>query len=255
MEHRKRWLAAATAAVALGYIARRASHGDVRGADSVRSLYDRLAPTYNATAWVFQPLGAERLQRKAVELLDLRPGDTVVDLGCGTGVNLPALADAVGGHGKVVGIDLSQGMLDQARRRSDRHNLPQVTLIQGDIREVRLPPNTAGVLATASLEMIPEQDDLISDLTAQLSPSGGRLAVLGFRRPPQWPEWAVALGRTATAPFGVTRAYEDIQPWLSVRKHMDEIAFDTALGGALYLIVARVRPTHGEAAAEPPPQP
>ena len=255
MRHRKRWLAAATTAVAMGYIARRASLGDVRGAEAVRTLYDRLARTYNATAWIFQPLGAERLQRRAVELLDLHPGDTVVDLGCGTGVNLRALADAVGEHGQVVGIDLSQGMLNQARRLAERHNLLQVTLIQGDIREVRLPPDTAGALATASLEMIPQQDALISDLAAQLSPSRGRLAVLGFRRPPTWPEWAVALGRTVTAPFGVTRAYEDIQPWRSVRKHMDEIAFDTALGGALYLIVARVRPAHDKGVEQPPSQP
>lgn len=254
MEHRKRWLAAAAAAVSVGYTAHRASLGGVREPQAVQSLYDRLAPAYDATAWIFQPLGADRLQKRAVELLDLHHGDTVVDLGCGTGVNLQALADAVGEHGQVVGIDLSQRMLDQARRRADRHHLPQVTLTQGDIRSVRLPRGTTGVLATASLEMIPEQDALISDLTAQLSFTQGRLAVLGFRRPPAWPEWAAALGRTATAPFGVTRAYEDIQPWRSVREHMDEIAFETALGGALYLIVARAGPPHGEAAEQPSSQ-
>lgn len=110
-----------------------------------------------------------------------------------------------------------------------------------------MPPETARVLATASLEMIPEQDALISKLNAQLSSTQGRLAVGGFRRPPDWPEWAVALGRAALALFGVTRAYEDIQPWKSVSEHMAEIAFETALGGALYLIVARASPPRGEA--------
>lgn len=247
MRHCKLWLTAAATAVSVGYAAHRASLGDVRGAEAVQGLYDRLAPAYDVATWIFRPLGAHRLQKRAVQLLDLRPGDTVVDLGCGTGVNLSVLADAVGEHGQVVGIDLSQGMLDQARRRADRRHLPQVTLIQGDIREARLPPETAGVLATASLEMIPEQDALISNLNAQLSSTQGRLAVGGFRRPPDWPEWAVALGRTALALFGVTRAYEDIQPWKSVREHMDEIGFETALGGALYLIVARASPPRGEA--------
>lgn len=84
----------------VGYLAHRASLGEVREATAVRDLYDRLAPAYDATAWIFQPLGARRLQQQAVDLLGLRRGDTVVDLGCGTGVNLPALANAVGEHGR-----------------------------------------------------------------------------------------------------------------------------------------------------------
>jgi len=239
------WLAVALAGTA-GYAAHRASQGDVRGADAARRLYDRLAPAYDATAWVFQPLGARRLQHRAVDLLDLHPGDTVVDLGCGTGVNLPALAKAVGEHGHVVGVDLSAGMLEQARRRADRHHLPQVRLHRGDIRGFELPAGTTAVLATGSMEMVPEHDAVVRDLAAQLAPSRRRLAVGGFRRPPTWPAWAVALGRTATAMFGVTRAYENIQPWRSVRQHMDEIGFDTAAGGALYLIVAKAPPPSGD---------
>lgn len=242
MRHRRLWVAA-TAAASVSYAAYRSSQGDIRGAEAVGRLYDRIAPAYNITAWVFRPLGARRLQEQAVDLLDLEPGDTVVDLGCGTGVNLPILAHRVGEQGKVVGIDLSSGMLDRARRRTERHHLPQVTLIQGDIRDVRLPPGTAAVVATASLEMVPEYDAVVRDLAEQLIPTGGRLAVGGVRRPPTWPEWAVALGRSATAPFGVTRAYESIQPWRSVRQHMDEVAFETAAGGALYFIVGRTRHT------------
>ncbi len=148
MERRTLWFAAAVAASA-GYIAHRASQGNVRDARGVRELYDRLAPAYDVTALVFRPLGARRLQERAVDLLDLRSGDTVVDLGCGTGVNLPVLAGAVGEHGHVVGIDLSSGMLDQAGRRADRHHLSQVTLIRGDIRSVRLPLGTAAVRLAA----------------------------------------------------------------------------------------------------------
>ncbi|MGB3829744.1 MAG: methyltransferase domain-containing protein [Ornithinimicrobium sp.] len=238
MKHRTLWAAVALAGTA-GYAAHRASLGKIRGPQAVKRLYDRLAPAYDVTAWIFRPLGASRLQERAVDLLDLHAGDTVVDLGCGTGINLPVLADAVGEHGHVIGIDLSAGMLEQARRRADRHNLSQVTLIQEDIRSVRLPPGTTAVLASGSLEMVPEYDVVIRGLAGQLSPHRGRLAVGGFRRPPAWPAWAVAFGRAATALFGVTRAYENIQPWRSVRQHMDEIGFDTAAGGALYLIVAR----------------
>ncbi len=242
MGHRKLLWAGAALAASVGYVLHRAPQGAVRGADAVQRLYDRVAPAYDAAAWAFRPLGARRLQEQAVDLLDLHPGDTVVDLGCGTGVNLPALANAVGEHGHVVGVDLSSGMLVRARRRADRHRLSQVTLHRADIRGFRLPAGTAAVLATASLEMVPEHDAVVRELARQLAPTRGRLAVGGVRRPPTWPAWAVALGRSATAVFGVTRAYEDIQPWRSVRHHMDEITFETAAGGALYLIVARPRP-------------
>lgn len=245
LSHRTLWVAAAAVGASVGYAAHRGSRGDVRGARAVQDLYDRLAPAYDIAAWAFRPLGARRLQEKAITLLDLHPGDTVVDLGCGTGVNLPLLAAAVGERGHVVGIDLSAGMLERARRRAERHYLTQVTLVQEDIRNVRLPPGTTAVLATASLEMVHEHDAAIHDLSSQLPPGRGLLAVGGFRRPPGWPEWAVALGRTATALFGVTRAYESIQPWRSVRRHLDEIAFETAAGGALYLIVARARSRSG----------
>lgn len=242
MGHRKLWIAATLVAASVGYAAGRASVGTVRGPDAARRLYDRLAPAYDGAAWVFRPLGARRLQERAVDLLDLHPGDTVVDLSCGTGVNLRTLATAVGDHGQVVGVDLSPAMLAKARRRADRHRLSQVTLHGADIRGFRLPAGTTAVLATGSMEMVPEHDAVVRDLAAQLSPTRGRLAVGGVRRPPAWPAWAVTLGRTATAVFGVTGAYEDIQPWRSVRRHMDEIAFETAARGALYLIVARPRP-------------
>ena len=241
MKHRTLWVVVALAGTA-GYAAHRASLGEIRGPEAVKRLYDRLAPAYDVTAWIFGPLGGRRLQERAVDLLDLRHGDTVVELGCGTGINLPALAHAVGEHGHVLGIDLSAGMLEQARRRVEQHNLSQVTLIQEDIRNVQLPPGTTAVLASASLEMVPEYDTVVRALAAQLAPTHGRLAVGGFRRPPAWPAWAIALGRSATALFGVTRAYENIQPWRSVREHMDEIGFDTAAGGALYLIVAQATP-------------
>lgn len=244
----RRFLLALGAAASVGYAAHRASQGDIRGPGAVTRLYDRVAPAYDVTAWAFRPLGARRLQQRAIDLLDLQPGDTVVDLGCGTGVNLPALAHRVGVSGRVVGVDLSPGMLARARGRVERHHLPQVTLVQADIRDVRLPDGTAAVLATASMEMVPEYDEVIRDLADQLVPTRGRLAVGGVRRPPTWPAWAVAIGRSATALFGVTRAYEDIEPWRSVGEHMDEIAFETAAAGALYFVVARTRNTSGDVA-------
>lgn len=220
------------------YGLRKASRGSIRDAEGVQALYDRVAFAYDPAAWILLPLGARRMRGRAIDLLDLHPGETVVDLGCGTGVNLSALADAVGGTGRVIGVDLSSKMLAQARRRANRHHLPQITLEQADIRDFELPDDTAAALASASFEMVPEHDAIVR----QLRITGGRLAAGGIQRPPTWPAWAVALGRGATAIFGVTRAYQNIQPWRSVRNHMHQVAYETAGAGALYLIVAQPAP-------------
>lgn len=169
------------------------------------------------------------------------------------GGNLAVLARAVGPGGQVVGVDLSSKMLARARRRAERRGLAQVSLIQADMRGFDLPAGTTAVLATASLEMVPEHESVVRALAAQLAPAGGRLAVGGLRRPPGWPRWAVAITRAGTALFGVTRAYEGIQPWRSVREHMDEVAFERAAGGGLYLIVARA-PATPDTATGPDPK-
>ncbi len=53
----------------------------------------------------------------AVDALRLRGGETVVEIGCGTGLNSPFLQRAIGPQGKIVGLDLTDKMLDQARER------------------------------------------------------------------------------------------------------------------------------------------
>lgn len=236
------WLSAAVTGVIIATVAA-ASSDTVRGPAATGRLYDRLVPAYDLAAWIVRPLGARRLQERAIDLLDLHPGDTVVDLGCGTGVNFQPLADAVGDTGRIIGVDLSAAMLDKPRLRAERHHLTQVTLEQADIRDVQLRAGTTAVIATGALEMVPEYDAVVARLARHLGPPAGRLAVGGLRRLPGWPAWAIALGRAATAPFGVTRAYEAIQPWRSVQHHMDTIAFETAAGGAIYLIVAQPAPT------------
>ena len=84
-----------------------------------RALYRRRAPHYDRFAGLFRLAGARvsTYRRRAVEALSVSPGDTVVDLGCGTGANFPWLERAVTASGRIVGVDLTDAMLREARGR------------------------------------------------------------------------------------------------------------------------------------------
>jgi ubiquinone/menaquinone biosynthesis C-methylase UbiE len=71
-----------------------------------------------------------RWQRIAVERLELRVGDTVMDVGCGTGIVLPLLEAAVGPTGRIVGIELSPEMALQARERVATQGWKNVSVIE-----------------------------------------------------------------------------------------------------------------------------
>ena len=121
---------------------------------------------YSSGARFYDILSGEALVYRAgrvlgVQMLGLQPGDTVFDLGCGTGLNFPLLVDAVGPSGQVIGLDLSTDMLRMARFRIARHRWSNVRVIEGDattfetraIRDAAEGPIDA-VFATYALSVI-----------------------------------------------------------------------------------------------------
>jgi demethylmenaquinone methyltransferase/2-methoxy-6-polyprenyl-1,4-benzoquinol methylase len=78
--------------------------------------YDRLALLYYFAAfrhWAYR--------KRAIQALALNPGDTVVDLGCGTGLNFSLLQKQVGRLGRIIGVDLTDAMLYEANARIAAH--------------------------------------------------------------------------------------------------------------------------------------
>lgn len=92
---------------------------------------------YGLGARWYDVLSAERPvyragRRAGIALMELREGDVVLDLGCGTGLNLPLLRERVGADGLIVGIDRSPDMLRMARERADAAGWANVRLLQAD---------------------------------------------------------------------------------------------------------------------------
>ncbi|WP_256684673.1 class I SAM-dependent methyltransferase [Halococcus qingdaonensis] len=147
------------------------------GASEAQSFYGRWARLYDTIA-TFPGIGSWR--ERAVESLELSPGDTVVEMGCGTGANLPYLREAVGPSGTVVGVDFTRGMLDRARRHVAAAGWTNVHLVRGD---ATAPPieRADAVLASFVVGMLADPAAVVEDWLA-LVRSGGRVALLDATR-------------------------------------------------------------------------
>jgi len=134
------------------------------------SLYDRVARLPFLRSW----------RESAADALALSAGDTVVEMGCGTGANVPELRDRVGPDGRVVGLDLSPGMLARARRHTDRRG-PEVDYMRGDASR---PPvrGVDAVLATFVAGIFADPAGAV-DAWCDCVVPGGRVALLNFQRP------------------------------------------------------------------------
>jgi ubiquinone/menaquinone biosynthesis C-methylase UbiE len=108
----------------------------------IASLYNRRAREYDALVHILS-LGMDLCYRKiAVKRLHPQAGARVLDLGCGTGLDLPLLSRAVGPSGKVVGLDLSQKMLQRAGQRIYRKKCTNVSLILGNALDIPFEDNS-----------------------------------------------------------------------------------------------------------------
>jgi ubiquinone/menaquinone biosynthesis C-methylase UbiE len=142
-------------------------------------------PLGHVEGWIFghRPSNVRR-NRWAVELLDLQPTDRVIELGCGPGVAIAALArDAT--RGLVLGVDHSGVMIGQARRRNAR------AIEQGRVRLIHAPVERLhgidgpfdAALAVNTVGMWPEPTTRLREI-GQLLRSGGRIAVVSQPRCP-----------------------------------------------------------------------
>jgi ubiquinone/menaquinone biosynthesis C-methylase UbiE len=93
---------------------------------------------------------AKRLRRRAVEALQLAPGDRVLDVGCGLGGSFPFLLNAVGTSGEVVGVEISPEVATNARKRVETNGWNNVAVVEGDAKTVPLQGRFDGILMLAA---------------------------------------------------------------------------------------------------------
>ncbi len=119
--------------------------------------------------------GVERIRqikRRSYELMQVRPGDRVLDVGCGLGDDVRALAALVGPTGRAVGIDASEAMIAEARKRSEGTGLP-VDFAVGDAHRLDLPNGSFDACRTErTLHYVAEPARAVAELARVTRPGG-----------------------------------------------------------------------------------
>src|SRR5262249_46842103 len=145
---------------------------------------------YRWIARIYDPLVAqptEALRREAVARLELRRGDRVLDLGCGTGLSLPLLWEAVGESGVVYGAEISPDMLARAGARVEAAGGANVRLLGVNAERFELPEPVAGILCFFTHDILLSATAL--PRAAGFLAPGGRVVAAGVKLVHGWRGW------------------------------------------------------------------
>lgn len=142
-----------------------------------RARYDRMARFYEPlTRYAsFGTIG--KLYRAVGEELDVAPGATVLEFGCGPATVTPVLRDAVGPDGRVIGVDISEKMLEKARAEAERRGWTNVEFVRSDIHDYAPASQVDAVVFCLALSGLPDTQACLEKALSTLEP-GGQLVVL-----------------------------------------------------------------------------
>lgn len=131
--------------------------------NEVQEKYQKYSGDYDFAVKLYRLLGfrIQAYRIHAVDLLNLKRGDSVVELGCGTGLNFSFLMEKIGPEGRLIGVDITPGMLEVAREKVERSGWKNVELVKSDIALYDLPENINGILSMGVFGYLPENDGII----------------------------------------------------------------------------------------------
>ena len=149
----------------------------------------------------YAPADLDRIPAESIEsfagvgyyfhLADVKPGETVVDLGSGSGMDTFIAALKVGPRGKVIGVDMTDEQRTKAERLRDRDGFLNVTYVKGYIENAPLPDGVADVVISNGVINLATDKSKVFAEAARLLKSGGRFAISDIVTEVQLPETIV----------------------------------------------------------------
>ena len=195
--------------------------------------YRRRAAVYDTELLAFEPIRAD-----AIERLQLRAGQSVIDLGCGTGLSLEALHSRVGRHGRITGVDQCPEMLARAAERVAQHHWHNVDLVSAPVAQAPLGEAADAALFHFTHDILREPEAL-DHVFGHLKP-GARVVATGLQWAPPW-MWPTN-GFVLMAALHSVTSFEGLgRPWDRLAGYLQDLQVDTALLGGIYIASGRVR--------------
>ena len=202
----------------------------------IRRLYSKRAEHYDFSANLYYLNGVRinAYRREAVQTLNLQPGDTVLELGCGTGLNFPYLREAVGREGQIIAVDLTPAMLAEAQEQIQEHGWRNVELVQADTSEFAFPQDVDGIFSSFALSIMPNHRDIIRKGAEALT-DRGRLVTLDLKLTSGALSFLNPIGVLITKPFGGTYEAGQRKPWEEMRERLTDVQVKEFYFGFIYI--------------------
>jgi arsenite methyltransferase len=119
---------------------------------------------------------------------ELKPGETVLDLGSGAGFDAFLAAQQVGVSGKVIGVDMTPEMVEKARLNADNLNISNVEFRHGEIEKLPLEDHSVEVvISNCVINLSPDKSTVFKEIYRTLKP-GGRIIISDILRSGEMPE-------------------------------------------------------------------
>jgi ubiquinone/menaquinone biosynthesis C-methylase UbiE len=189
--------------------------------------YTELAATYERRVRL-----TNRWRPGVVRHLRLRPGDHVLDVGCGTGANFPHLVAAVGATGHVTGIDLSEAMTAHARTRVAENRWDNVDIVIGDATTAPLPADLDAALFFLVHDLV--RSRAVVDRIVDACRPDAHVVAFGPKWAPRWAWPLNAFVRRGIRPYVTT--FEGLDtPWDHLERRLNQFSVRPLALGTLYL--------------------